>query len=1525
MLLVLAGLLGISQQTSAANGRLVNISTRALVETGDEVMIGGFIITGSPKTVLVQARGTELANDDPSLTGLLTDPVLSIISNDTGEELMANDNWEDSQGQDITEAWNGSPNLTTGSLSAAAIITLDPGNYTAKVRGKNGTTGLAQVEVYDLDSAAANGRLVNISTRALVETGDEVMIGGFIITGSPKTVLVQARGTELANDDPSLTGLLTDPVLSIISNDTGEELMANDNWEDSQGQDITEAWNGSPNLMAGSLSAAAIITLDPGNYTAKVRGKNGTTGLAQVEVYDLDSPGSGSPDREALTALYNATGGANWPNKDNWLSDVPLDQWEGVTVDVNGRVIRLSLNENQLSGSIPAELGNLANLRVLGLSYNELTGPIPAELGNLANLEELWLNANQLTGSIPPELGNLANLELLNLSRNQLSGSIPAELGNLASLERLFLGRNQFSGCIPSGLGDVAENDLSTLGLHYCGSGGQERTHVVGDTVTDLPSGSWSPDLSAGGVSFSSSGGNVTLRFNDGGYIEEGNYRYTCQGSGGCAIENRGVTSGTIVQTAKGTAPGGGSGTDTQPSFASGIGPGNQSYTVGTAISPLTLPEASGGDGPMTYTLSPSVPGLSYNPATRRLTGTPTSVGTHTMTYTVTDADGDTDTLTFSIMVESAGGGQERTHGVGATVSDLPSGFWTPDVSAGGVTFSSSGGNVTLRFADDGYIEEGNYRFTCQSSDGCAIENRSVTSGTIIQTSKHAAPGGDTELKNWPGVIFHSFQVSDTRLTAGQAFTLETTAQKQVGDQGVWFLHFFRSLDSTIDESDVFIHRDFEWSRPETTAVQTLSLDWTAPSYAGTYYYGVCTGGWSYWGREMHCSKGVRVTVEGNEDGNPDLALFPPHVSHTSVTPGSRFSWHTRTENIGTGPAAPTTLRYYLSDDPTIDATDTLAGIDLPWSKNQETAYYGANQKAPSVEGTYYVGFCVDPVPGETNIENNCSVGVPLIVEFGGGSPDLIVRLPIFDMPNRNTGEPRIAPAVINLGSAASAETVVRLYRSENATFDATETPYETYNIHSISVETFDYAWFYPSFSSPGTYHFTACVDPVPGESDTNNNCSETVPVSVGVPDLAVSLAWASTSAIEAGESLNLTATVRNQGPEAAGSTTLRYYRSDDAVIDTTDTPVGADDVRSLTGLDGLYGGPGNRPHASGASRESISVTAPSTPGTYYYGACVDGVPGETNTDNNCSAAAYVRVVPSGEDPFNIELVFDGDVPEVHKDAMQLAARRWETIITEGLPDVDFSTNGFDFLVDDGNVRTSVNDTVDDLRILVYWNELGGTVVGRGGPVYVRSGDPAGLPALGQIWIAPSFVARRTEVPLYRVERLLQDVMLHEIAHVLGFGTLWVERDLVREPLGDTYFSGELAIEAFNVAGGEDYSGNKVPLQSGLSGSCGVGTHWNEDVFLGLGREFGAELMEPTVEQEHALSAITVQSIADLGYVVDVSKADPYRLPASVSTVRPPMASAKLVANHNFDVGGLGTIYVGNEQGQIIQAIQHGH
>ena len=134
-------------------------------------------------------------------------------------------------------------------------------------------------------------------------------------------------------------------------------------------------------------------------------------------------------DKQALVALYNATDGPNWANNENWLSEEPLENWYGVSVS-DGRVTRLFLAGNQLTGAIPAELGNLSNLTGLILSSNRrylpetrtfeggLTGTIPAELGDLANLTDLNINSNQLTGAIPPELGDLANLMRLFLSND---------------------------------------------------------------------------------------------------------------------------------------------------------------------------------------------------------------------------------------------------------------------------------------------------------------------------------------------------------------------------------------------------------------------------------------------------------------------------------------------------------------------------------------------------------------------------------------------------------------------------------------------------------------------------------------------------------------------------------------------------------------------------------------------------------------------------------------------------------------------------------------------------------------------------------------------------------------------------------------------------------------------------------------------------------------------------------------------------------------------------------------------------
>ena len=169
-------------------------------------------------------------------------------------------------------------------------------------------------------------------------------------------------------------------------------------------------------------------------------------------------------EREILAALYDATTGPNWTTNDKWLTDSPLGSWYGVSTDGAGRVVSLNLGANNLQGSVPPELADLANLVVLELFGNNLSGPVPPELGKLANLQALRLEENGLTGKIPPELGNLVKVDHLSLSGNRLTGPIPPELGNLGKIELLSLGGNRLTGSIPPELGNLGKIELLSLG-----------------------------------------------------------------------------------------------------------------------------------------------------------------------------------------------------------------------------------------------------------------------------------------------------------------------------------------------------------------------------------------------------------------------------------------------------------------------------------------------------------------------------------------------------------------------------------------------------------------------------------------------------------------------------------------------------------------------------------------------------------------------------------------------------------------------------------------------------------------------------------------------------------------------------------------------------------------------------------------------------------------------------------------------------------------------------------------------------
>ena len=252
------------------------------VETGDKVGIGGFIITGSaPKRVILRAIG-------PSLTGLgvpdaLADPVME-LHGPAGFATITNDNWRDTQEAEIQAT--GIP--PTNDFESAIVITLSPGPYTAIVRGKNDTSGVALVEIYDLNQGAAS-KLANLSTRAFVSTGGNIVIAGFLLSqpGSVDRIVVRGIGPSLAPGRFPVSAVLADPTLELRDNN-GTLIVADNDWQDNPAQaaEITAAGLALTNARESGIAA----TLAPGLYTALLAGNFSGTGIGVVEIYDLGPP-----------------------------------------------------------------------------------------------------------------------------------------------------------------------------------------------------------------------------------------------------------------------------------------------------------------------------------------------------------------------------------------------------------------------------------------------------------------------------------------------------------------------------------------------------------------------------------------------------------------------------------------------------------------------------------------------------------------------------------------------------------------------------------------------------------------------------------------------------------------------------------------------------------------------------------------------------------------------------------------------------------------------------------------------------------------------------------------------------------------------------------------------------------------------------------------------------------------------------------------------------------------------------------
>ena len=324
----------------------------------------------------------------------------------------------------------------------------------ASVSWSSGDAGVAVVDASGLATAAGNGMATITATAG------------------------EASGTAVVTVEQLAASVVVSPSASTIA--PGDTLRL-----------VAEAYDGNGNAMADAefswtSSDPTVATVAQGlvqgaaEGTATITATAGqTNGTAEITVESSD-------DRAVLETFYHATGGPNWERNENWLTDAALAEWEGVETDAAGRVVRLNLSYNGLSGQIPPEIsgltrltsltlnGNglvgrippdlrdLSRLQLLGLAQNRLTGSIPGELGDLSSLGWLYLNRNSLTGEIPPELGRLS-LFRLSLDGNQLTGEIPAALGRIASLEGLRLGRNRLSGSIPPELGALRQLHVLSL------------------------------------------------------------------------------------------------------------------------------------------------------------------------------------------------------------------------------------------------------------------------------------------------------------------------------------------------------------------------------------------------------------------------------------------------------------------------------------------------------------------------------------------------------------------------------------------------------------------------------------------------------------------------------------------------------------------------------------------------------------------------------------------------------------------------------------------------------------------------------------------------------------------------------------------------------------------------------------------------------------------------------------------------------------------------------------------------------
>ena len=454
-------------------------------------------------------------------------------------------------------------------------------------------------------------------------------------------------------------------------------------------------------------------------------------------------------------------------------------------------------------------------------------------------------------------------------------------------------------------------------------------------------------------------------------------------------------------------------------------------------------------------------------------------------------------------------------------------------------------------------------------------------------------------------------------LYVGESFTINAVVYNQgTGPAASANLRYYRSTDRTIStSSDTLIGTDHVDPVP-VSGTSPESISRTAPSRTGTYHYGVCVDPVAGESDILNnCSQAFPATVL--ERTSPDLVASVTSVGDAGILyVGESFTINAVVYNQGTGPAASANLSYYRSTDSTISTSDTLVGTDhVDPVRVSGTSPESISRTAPSRTGTYHYGVCVDPVAGESDILNNCSQAFPATV-LERTSPDLVASVTsVGDAGILYVGESFTINAVVyNQGTGPAASTTLRYYRSTDRTIStSSDARIDTDHVDPVPVSgTSPESISRTAPSRTGTYYYYVCVVPVAGESDILNNCSQAFPAPVRErtsPDLVAFVTSVGNGGnLYVGEPFTINAEVYNQGTGPAASANLSYYRSTDSTISTSsDTLIGTDVVDPVP--------------VSETRAESISRTAPSRTGTYYYYVCVVPVAGESDILNNCSQA----------------------------------------------------------------------------------------------------------------------------------------------------------------------------------------------------------------------------------------------------------------------------------------------------------------